>query len=502
MELELFASALRNVFEFNTFSSMVIGLVLGVLSGALPGLTATMSVALLLPLTFGMDPLSGILVLISIIFGAIYGGSIPAIMLKTPGTPAAAVTVLDGYELAKQGSGGRAMSISIVSAVFGGLFSTAVLILVAPQLSRVALQFNSPEYFALAVFGLSIIISLSSVSLSKGIMIGLFGLLISMVGIDAISGVSRYTFGNVNLFGGFSFIPMLIGAFALSQVLVMIEEVYMGKTTEPPIKMKSVFPKLADLARCKWTMLRSAGIGAFIGSIPGTGADISAFLAYNETKRWSKNKDNLGKGEIEGVAAPETANSATAAGSFIPLLTLGIPGDSTTAVILGALIMQGVRPGPSLFNEQRELLYSIFSGMIVTNLLLLVIAFIGLRFFMKILTLKKEFLIPGVVILCVIGALAINNNFFDVWVMVFMGFLWYILTKCGFPQSPLIIALILGPMAEREFRRSLIISNGSYSIFFESPIVVILVSIAMITLFMPVLKPMYRKLRGKEVSSQ
>ncbi|MCL2616796.1 MAG: tripartite tricarboxylate transporter permease [Defluviitaleaceae bacterium] len=494
METELVLAAIGNVLEPNTFITMVVGLVLGVLIGALPGLTATMGVALLLPLTFGMQPLPGLLVLIAVFFGAIYGGSIPAILLKTPGTPAAAVTVLDGYALTQQGHGGRAMSISIVSAVFGGLFATTVLILVAPQLAQVALRFNSPEYFALALFGLSIIISLSSTaSLPKGIMVGLFGILVSMIGIDSIMGVARFTFGNVNLFGGLSFIPVLVGIFAFSQVLVMIEEIFMGKTTEPPMKIKSVFPNLSDLNRCKWTMLRSATFGSFMGAMPGVGADISAYISYNEERRWSKHKDNMGKGEIAGVAAPETANSATAGGSFIPLLTLGIPGDAVTAVILGALVMQGVRPGPALFNEQRELLYSIFSGMIIANLVLLVVAFLGLRFFIKLLSIKKEFLIPAVVVLCVIGALAINNNVFDVWVMLIMGFIWYVVGKFNFPQSPLIIALILGPMAEREFRRSLVLSSGSYSIFWESPIVVVLVTLALVTLFMPVLKPLYKK---------
>ncbi|MCL2618215.1 MAG: tripartite tricarboxylate transporter permease [Defluviitaleaceae bacterium] len=495
MELELVMTAVGNVFEPETFITMIVGVVLGVLIGALPGLTATMGVALLLPLTFGMAPLPGLLVLISVFFGAIYGGSIPAILLKTPGTPAAAVTVIDGYELTKQGLGGRAMSISIVSAVFGGLFSTTVLILVAPQLAQVALRFNSPEYFALALFGLSIIISLSSTaSLSKGIMVGLFGILISMIGVDPIIGVARFTFGNINLLGGLSFIPILIGIFAFAQVLVMIEELFMGKRSDPPMKIKSVFPRLSDLNRCKWTMLRSATFGSLMGAMPGVGADISAYISYNEERRWSKHRENMGNGEIAGVAAPETANSATAGGSFIPLLTLGIPGDAVTAVILGALVMQGVRPGPALFTEQRELLYSIFSGMIVSNLLLLVVAFIGLRFFIKILSIKKEFLIPAVVVLCVIGAFAINNNIFDVWVMLIMGFIWYAVGKFGFPQSPLIIALILGPMAEREFRRSLVLSNGSYSIFWESPIVVVLVTLAMITLFMPVLKPIFLKI--------
>ena len=493
MEGNVIVYAIGNVFVLNTFLTMLLGVVLGVLIGALPGLSATMGVALLLPLTFGMDPLPGLLVLIGVYFGAIYGGSISAILLKTPGTPAAAVTTLDGYALAQQGQAGRAMGISIFASVFGGLFSTLVLITVAPQLARVALQFNSPEYFAMALFGLSIIISLSSQSLAKGIMVGLFGIMLSMVGIDSLTGFARFTFGNVNLLGGISFIPVLIGIFAFSQALTMMEELVMDKNTTATEKLSRILPSLTDILKCKWTILRSSVIGTFIGAIPGTGGDISAFLAYNEERRWSKNKENLGKGEITGVAAPEAANNATCGGAFIPLLTLGIPGDPVTAIMLGALIMQGVRPGTALFTEQQPLLYSIFAGMIVANLLLLVVAFIGLRFFVKVLSIKKEFLIPIVILLCVIGSFAINNNIFDVWVMLVFGFIWYILGKLNFPQSPLVIALILGPMAEREFRRSLVLSNGDFAIFYTSPIVLVLVSVAILSLIVPLVRPLLAK---------
>ena len=495
MDGNLILYAIGNVFVPYTFMMILTGVVMGIFIGALPGLSATMGVALLLPLTFGMEPLPGLLVLIGIYNGAIFGGSISAILLKTPGTPAAAATAIDGYELAQNGQAGRAIGISIVSSVFGGLFATVVLMTVAPQLARIALQFGSPEYFAMAIFGLSIIVGLSSQSLIKGIMVGLFGILLSMIGVDPLTGFARFTFGNINLLGGISFIPVLIGIFAFTQSLVMIEDLLMDKKPEAAAKLKSVLPTLADLAKCKWTFLRSAAIGTFIGSIPGAGADVSAFIAYNEERRWSKNKDNMGKGEIAGVAAPETANNATCGGAFIPLLTLGIPGDATTAIMLGALIMHGVRPGSALFTDQQPLLYSIFAGMIVTKLLLLFVAFAGLRLFVKVLSLKQEFLISTVIILCVIGSFAINNNIFDVWVMLVAGFLWFALGKCGFPQSPLVIALILGPMAEREFRRSLVLSNGDFAIFYTSPIVIVLVTIAAISLIFPLVHPFIKKRR-------
>ena len=498
--MEYVMLALGNVFEPTTLLTMIIGLTLGMIFGALPGLTATMGVAILLPITFGMDPLQGLLVLIGIYFGAIYGGAIPAILINTPGTPAAAATTIDGYQMSLQGNAGRAMSISIVATVAGGTFATIVLILVAPQLAQVALQFNSPEYFAMAIFGTSIIVSLSSNNMFKGVFVGLLGMLLATVGIDSITGVARFTFGNVNLLGGVSFIPVLIGIFAFSQALIMIEEVFTGTTKVGQIKVEGIFPKLADIARCKWTILRSSAIGTMVGAIPGTGGDISAFISYNETKRWSKNRDNLGKGEIEGVAAPEAANNATCGGCFIPLLTLGIPGDAPTAIMLGALIMQGVRPGPSLFNEQQELLYSIFAGMLVSQVVLFIVALLGLRIFIKVLSIKKEFLIPLIIILCVIGALAINNNMFDVYVMIAFGVLWYFAQKFGFPQSPLIIGLILGPMAESEFRRSLVISNGDFAIFYTSPIVVALLTVAFLSIIAPALKPFWARYKNKKAT--
>ena len=498
MEGNLLFTALANVFEPYTFLTIVLGVFLGIIIGALPGLTATMAVALLLPMTFGMAPLPGLLVLIGVFHGAIYGGAIPAILLKTPGTPAAAAATLDGYAMAQQGQAGRALSMTIVASVFGGLFATIVLITVAPQLARVALSFRSPEYFALAVFGLSIIVSLSSQSLAKGIMVGLFGILLSMIGVDSLTGVARFTFGNVNLLGGVSFIPILIGVFAFAQVLTMIEEEFQKKGEAQITQIKGILPSISDLLKCKWTLLRASIIGTLIGIIPGAGGDVSAFLAYNEERRWSKNKEKFGKGALEGVVAPETANNATSGASFIPLLTLGIPGEAVTAVMLGALVMQGVRPGTALFTEQRELLYSIFSGMIVTKILLLIIAFAGIRLFVKVLSLKKAYLIPTIFVLCVIGSFAINNSIFDVGVMMIVGFMWYFASKCGFAQSPIIIALILGPMAEREFRRSLVLSNGDLAIFYTSPIVVVLFSLAMITLFMPVIKLGIGKFRKKK----
>ncbi len=496
--MDLFFQALVNVFDPMTFLLVVIGLTLGMIIGALPGLTATMGVALLLPLTFGLDTLAGLMVLIGVYFGSIYGGSISAILLKTPGTPASAVTSLDGFQLAQRGEASRALGISIVSSVAGGLISTLILILVAPQLAQVALKFNAPEYFALACFGLSIIISLSSSSIAKGLLVGMIGILISMIGIDVITGVTRYNFGSVNLLSGVSFIPVLIGVFAFSQALSQFEEIFLGNKDSVKVTVKRVLPRLSDLITVTPTIIRSSLIGTFIGSIPGTGGDISAYIAYNETKRWAKNKENFGKGEIKGVAAPEAANNATTGGAMIPLLTLGIPGDSVTAIILGALVMQGVRPGPALFNEQKELLYSIFSGMIVANLLLLVIAFIGIRFFIKVLSVRKEYLAPAIMILCVVGSFAINNNIFDVGIMLVMGIVGYFLNKFDYPQSPLIIALILGPMAEREFRRSLVLSNGDYSIFFNSPIFLFFMGIALLSLVFPIIKNfMPKKAKGE-----
>ncbi|WP_058487036.1 tripartite tricarboxylate transporter permease [Defluviitalea phaphyphila] len=494
---ELLVNGILSILNIKILGMIVFGVAAGIAIGALPGLTATMGVALLLPLTFGMEAELGILLLLGIYAGAIYGGSISAILLKTPGTPAAAATTLDGFEMSKRGEAGRALGLSTVSSVGGGIISVIMLTLISPQLAKIALKFSSPEYFALAMFGLSIISSISGKHLLKGLIAGVVGLLVSTIGIDLVTGYQRFTFGNINLFNGLSFIPVMIGVFALSQAFVSMEDA-ISKTNFKQ-KVNRVLPTKKDLKTIFTTVLRSGLMGTFIGIIPGAGGDIGAFVAYNEAKRFSKHPEKFGTGLPEGIAAPEAANNGVTGGAMVPLLTLGIPGDAVAAIMLGALIMQGLQPGPLLFKDHAQLVYTIFSGFFVANIFILILGLIGIRFFTKIINIPKYILTPVILILCIVGSYAINNNLFDVFVMFVSGIIGYLMEKLEFPASPVVLALILGPMAERELRKSLIMSEGDISVLFTRPISAVLLILAIITLFTPIIKSVIAKAKNKKV---
>lgn len=488
--------SLSNTLNINTILFIILGVISGMAIGVLPGLTATMGVALLLPLTFGMDPLPGILLLIGVYFGAVYGGTITAILINTPGTPASAATALDGYPMTQKGEAQKALTIATLSTSIGGIISVIVLILLAPQLASFALQFSAPETFALALFGISIISSLTGKSFAKGIVAGLIGLLIATVGLDPIGGTQRFTFGSTNLNNGVNLIPVMIGLFAAAEAFRSVENLFNKDKVE--VVIKKVKLKWSEFKSLITTILRSAGIGTFVGMIPGSGADITAFIAYNEAKRFSKDKSNFGKGEMKGVAAPEAANSSLTGGAMIPMLTLGIPGDAVTAVLLGALIVQGLQPGPMLFEQDGVLVYGLFIGMLIANILILILGVYGAKFFTKVLLIPKAILVPIIIMLCAVGSYSLGNNYFDVIVMLVSGIIGYFMIKNDFPASPLILGLILGPIMESNFRRALVMSQGDFSIFITRPITAILLIFAFVTLFSPliikIVKKKYRKL--------
>lgn len=496
--MDLLITGLSNALAPSVLMMIVIGVVVGIVVGALPGLTATMGVAVLLPLTFGMEPLPALLLLTGVYFGGIYGGSIPAILLRTPGTPAAAATAIDGYEMAKRGEAGKALFISVACSFIGGMISVLLLILVAPQIARVALEFASPEKFALAVFGLSIIASISGSSVLKGIISGCLGLSIAMVGLDPVSGIPRFTFDFYQLSSGFSLIPILVGLFAAAEAFRSTED--KNELKKMTVKVGNMISNIKEVLSHWVTVIRSALIGFFIGVIPGAGADIASFVSYNEAKRWTRKKGSaeFGKGHPAGVAAPEAATNGLTAGAFVPLITLGIPGDAVAAVMLGALIIQGIKPGPQIFETNGELMYSLFSGMIIAYLAVLLFGIIGIRYFMKVLSIPRPLLIPIILTLCVVGSFAVNNNFLDVIVMFIAGIIGYLLIKLDFPISPIILALILGPMAESELRRALLLSDGSFLIFVQHPIALVLLIIAALSLITPMIRSSYNLIRSKE----
>ncbi|MEX5412140.1 C4-dicarboxylate ABC transporter permease [Atlantibacter hermannii] len=496
--------ALLLVFSFETTAMILMGVLAGIIIGALPGLTVNMGIALLLPLTYSFQGMTGILMLLGVYCGAVYGGSITAILISTPGTPASAATVLDGYPMAKRGEAGRALGLSTGASMFGGVFSTIALVLIAPLLAKVATGFSSAEYFALAVFGISIITSVSSQSIIKGLMGGALGLFIATIGLDPMTAGMRFTFDSVYLMGGISFIPVLVGLFAFSQGLISLEEDHRervaGVVHSMQSKIQRILPTWKDLKRVMPVYIRSSVIGTGIGAVPGTGGDIASFIAYNEAKRWSKHPEEFGHGSPEGVSAPEAGANSVAGGAMVPLMTLGIPGDGATAIIMGAFMVQGLALGPQLFTEHPVEVNAIFIGLFAANIFMGIMGFMGMRLFAKVMNVPRRVLVPIIFVLCSVGAYSVNHDMTDVFVMMASGLAAYILIKLDFSMSPIVIGIILGPMAESNFRRALVMSEGDPSVFLTRPVCAVFLAIALITLLMPIfgprLKAMWRKQPG------
>lgn len=480
MRFDLLIQGFSSILQFNVLLMIVLGVTGGIMVGSLPGLTATMGVALLVPFTFGLPINQSMGMLLGIFCGAIYGGSISAILIRTPGTPAAAATLLDGYPLSERGEAGRALSMSVFSSFIGGFIGALIMTFLSPQISKMALKFGSAEYFALAIFGLSIIISVSGNSILKGVMAGVFGLTLSTIGLDPMSGYPRFTFGQMDLFEGPSFIPTLIGLFALSEIFKGVETILTREKVEN--KITQLLPSVSDIKKSWRVILKSSIIGTFIGAIPGAGSDIAAFVGYSEAKRTSKHPEKFGTGAIEGVAAAEAANNACTGGAMIPLLSLGVPGDAVTAVLLGAFVIQGLRPGPLLYRDHIDVVYSVFAAMMVANVVMFIIGTIGVKFFSKVITIDRNILIPVIFLLSIVGSYAMRNSMFDIWVAIFFGIVGYFMQRYDFPASPILLALILGPMAESNLRRALVISKGDISVLFTRPISLLLLSLALISI--------------------
>ena len=453
----------------------------------------------MIPLTFGMDPVSGLLLLAGVYNGAIYGGSITAILLHTPGTPAAAATAIDGYEMTKKGKAAEALRIAVTASVFGGIFSAILLLLIAPPLANIALKFGPPEYFLLAVFGLTIIASLSTGSFLKSIISGVFGLFIGAVGLDPILSYPRFTFGSPYLLDGVSYVPALIGLFALSQVFIMVEkgDVFIEKKEKITHIIKGrLFCTLPEIKPLLKTFFRSSVIGTFIGMLPGAGASIASFLGYSEAKRASKHPEKFGTGIGEGVAACEAANNAVTGGSLIPLLTLGIPGNSVTAILLGGLMIHGLRPGFELFTEFSHIIYPFIIGLLFGNIIMFLMGTFFAQFFAKITLLSNSLLVTGICIFAIMGAYAINSSIFDIWILLIFGALGYVFRKAGFSAIAVVLGIILGPIAETGIKQSLMLGRGHVITYFLTrPICIILIILTALSLI-----AQYIKERKKEKS--
>ncbi|PWJ21802.1 tripartite tricarboxylate transporter permease [Jannaschia seohaensis] len=461
-------AGLSLVASFEAFAALFVGIVIGVIGGAIPGLSATMAVALTLPFTFAMQPITGILLLLGVYKGGIFGGSIPAILIKTPGTPASSATILDGHPMAEKGEAGRALGMALWASCTADLVSNLALILFAGWLASFALSFGPPEFFALILFSLTIIAGVSGESLLRGALSALLGLLLATVGLDLVYGTNRFTFGDPNLMGGLNFIAVLIGLFAIPEVIMMARNptAHLGRTRA----LGGTKVTLADYMRSFKSIIRGSMIGVFLGSIPGIGAAPSAFLSYSEARRKSPNRANFGKGEIEGVAASEAGNNGVAGATLIPLLALGVPGDVITAIIIGAFMVHGLQPGPMMFVLNVDIIYGLFIGLIVSSVFLFIVGSVAIRGFRFVAEIPKRILMPAVLVLCVYGVFAVNNNIFDVGVMFAMGWVGYVMLRTRIPPAPFLIAFILGPLLEDSFRQSMLMSGSDPAILLRGPI--------------------------------
>ena len=471
----------------------VAGVSAGILIGALPGVGPPSGVAMLLPLTFGMDPTSGIIMLAALYAGTMYGGTITAVLINTPGESASVVTCLDGYQMALQGRAGQALGIAAFGSFIAGTVGVVLLMLVSPLLARWALSFGPPETFALMFLGLTTVTLLTGEDPLKGYISMVAGLMLAMVGFDIISGDARYGFGIPEMMDGVDFLPVAIGLFGLGEVLAGAEQASRAQVAKARVKLREVLPGFADWARTKGSIARGTAIGFLVGILPGAGPTVATFLAYTLEKKVSNNSRQFGKGAIEGVAAPESANNAAATGAMVPMLTLGIPGSATTAIMLGGLMMWGLRPGPMLFEKNPQFVWGLIASQYMANVLLLLLSTLFIPLFVRAVRIPYSILLPLIVVFCFTGAYSLKNNVWDVGMMLVFGVVGYFMKKLGYSPAALVLALVLGPLAERALRQSLIISDAGIGILFMRPISGVLTALALVAIAVPVARAFLRK---------
>ncbi|MDO4305464.1 MAG: tripartite tricarboxylate transporter permease [Eubacteriales bacterium] len=493
MIIEGFSSILLNP---TCLMWMAVGTVVGIIFGSIPGLTATMAMAMFIPVTYALSAEEGIALLLALYIGGTSGGLISAILLNIPGTPASIATCLDGRPMAEKGQAGRALGVGIVFSFLGTIIGLLALMLISPTLSSIAIKFGPHEYFAITIFSLTLIITLSSENLVKGLITGVIGLIFATVGLAPIDSTARYTFGVTSLNSGFNVLIVLVGVYAVSEIIGTAEALHSGTQKDLSVltdfKVKGFGFTMKEFVSQIWGAIRASAIGIGLGILPGIGNGTSNMLAYTVAKNQSKNPEKFGKGCIDGIVASETANNATIPGTIIPLLTLGIPGDSTAALLLGALVMKGITPGPLIFQQNGKVVYAIYAAIGVSALLMLIIEYLGLKWFVKILKVPTHILMPLVFALCIVGAFGTNNRVFDCGALVFFGFVGYLLKKGDYPLAPLILGFVLGEIMELNFRRAVSYSNGNYLEFFTHPISCVFLILAVFSIVMN-LRSIYKK---------
>jgi len=475
---------LLDIFQLHILIPWIISMLVGILVGGTPGLTATMAVALIIPITYYMDPLAGLAMILGVSFTSIFAGDIPATFLRIPGTPASAAAVLDGFEMSKKGKGSLALTIDLLCSAIGGLIGVSLLIMIAPPLAKFALRFTNFQYFWLGMFGLSMSAMLSTNSKVGGLISAVLGLLVSAVGIDITTGFPRFTFGNIELMGGIGFIPVMVGLFGISEVFKNVKnrDRLRERTIHDKISI-SIFETLPIIWKRKWTLLKSSFIGTCVGALPGAGADIAAWVAYGVEKKTSKKPEEFGKGSINGVIAPTSANNAALGGTWIPALVFGVPGDSITAIVLGAMLMYGLRPGPLIFQQSPDFVKGVFAIALISQFFLIPVGLLGIKAYGRILRLPRNIIMVFVLIFSVVGSYSIRNSFFDIYIMLFFGVIGYIFENLDIPLAPMVLGIILGPMIEDNLRVGLIKTGGNYLPFLTNPISAVLVLLIIFTFF-------------------
>lgn len=488
-------AGLQTLLSLESVIALIAGTVGGMVIGALPGFSAAMGVSLLIPITYGMGPVAALSMLVAMYTSAIYGGSITAILCHTPGTPASAATAIDGFQLTKQGRGMEAMGVATLGSAVGGTVSAIAMLLIAPALGAFSLKFSVLEYFLLSVFGLTVIASLAGDSVIKGLFSGILGLALGCIGLDAISGFPRMTLGVIQLEDGINFVPALIGLFSISQVMSLAWDVYHGKKgsvieDEENLRKSRALPPFKETKTLFPTMARCSIVGTIVGIVPAAGAGVSSWICYSMGKKFSKHPEKFGHGALEGVASCETGNNAATGGALIPLITLGLPGSSVAAILLGGMMIHGLTPGAAMFTKHANTTYAIMIGFLIANILMGIVGLFAARYIAHVSAVPMGYLGPVITALCFLGTFAIRNNLFDVGVMVVFGLLGFLLKRCGFAAPPMILGMVLSDICENNWRRAVILANakgGMLSYFLSRPISIVLALLIVVSLFSPMM---------------
>lgn len=503
----MWQQVLTNLISIESLMALVLGVVGGMIIGALPGLNATMAISLLIPITYSMAPHAAFIMMMAVYTSAFYGGSLTAILIHTPGTPSSAATAGDGYALTKKGRGLEAMGMSTVASMFGGAVSGVALLTLAPLLGKISLMFSAPEYFLIVILGLSIIGGLGGGSMIKGFLMGCFGLFLGTIGTDGLTGQLRFTFGIDGLYAGISTVPALIGLFSISQALVLSEKYLDFKNgihrTLDDNSMKGKFlPSFKEMLRLGPNFIRSAIIGVVVGILPGAGGDIGAWFAYSQAKKASKHPEEFGDGSLEAICASETANNAVTGGSIIPLITLGIPGSTVAAVLLGALILHGLTPGQSMFTKNITTTYTIIIGFILANIMMGLIGIVICRQVVKITKVSDAILIPVIVVLSTIGSYSINNRFSDVYLMLIFGLIGYLCRKLDLPTAPIILGMLLEATGESGFKNAILMSKGQPVILYylQRPASLVLLVLIFLTVVVPIISMAMKAVKSRKTT--